>query len=385
LRALSPVEVQLVRHLVAGDAPPVDEPVDWDLLLKTARNHRLGALLFEGLSRSSVTVPPRIRTKLERAFHLELAKSVVRQHYVEQMATAARRLGRPVCLLKGAAFADRLYTHPSTRTMADIDVLVRPDDFASFSAELGALGFESHLHSDHATCFRHRYTGVFIELHQSLTSCAKYLGIQTEALLERSIRARRFDGLRSLSLEDHLLHLSLHASFQHGFRQPAVNAWDAKLLVEQPDFDAVAFVARATRPRLAPWVFGGLRLSGIVFPSAKLDRLADALVELTPERMQQKLAAVTPAETLSPERGVLTSPPVRRLLWCGDVATTFVLLYEVTRHRSSAGRVAFLPSPVRAWQLIWNHYLRAIPLALMKHAMTFRRPTPASLGEVRDV
>jgi hypothetical protein len=179
--------------------------------------------------------------------------------------------------------------------------------------------------------------------------------------------------------------LCLHASFQHGFRQPAINAWDARLLLQGAAFDPRTFIGRARAPRLLPWVFGGLRLSQLAFPDPLLDALVDQLAEHAPKRLRQKLAKLGPADVFAPQANGATRPPIRRLLWVGDGATACTLLFEVLRPRAYEKSSHLLGSIRRAFQLIWNHYLRVIPLALMKQAQTLLRHTPVSLGEVRDV
>jgi hypothetical protein len=383
VRRLSPSEIALVRHLVAGAEPPEEiASIDWDLLLRSAGYHRLVPLLHEGLKRSPLEAPSSVVARLEKGFHVELARAVVRLHHVEALEGAAERSGRRLGLLKGAAFAGSLYPNPASRPMADIDVLIRPADLPRWESDVRALGFRPHVSSDHAVCFRHRHTGIFLELHRSLTSCNDFLGIDTDSLFERSIP---LGALSTLSPEDHLLHLCVHASFQHGFRQAAVNAWDANQLVAQPGFDRARFLEQSSTRRLAPWVYGGLRLSDAVFPSDGLASLADALTGAAPRRVVNGLDRLDAAAGLAPDLDGMTAAPFRRLLWAGDISTTWSLLMEVLRPRDGSDGPKASSWAERATQLVWNHCIKVIPLALMKHAYTFRRPTPASLGEVRDV
>ena len=246
----------------------------------------------------------------------------------KRRAAASCRRDRPpglaqcISLLKGAAFATALYESPGARAMADVD---------------------------------------------------------------RASKAPGFLALATLSPEDHLVHLCLHASFQHGFRQPAINAWDVRLLLRDAAFDQKTFITRASAPRLLPWVFGGLKLSQLAFPEPQLDALVDELGELAPKRLRQKLGTLGPADVFAPEANGTTRPPIRRLLWIGDAATAWTLLFEVLRPRAYENTSRPLGSTRRAFQLIWNHYLRVILHALMKHTPTPWRHTPASLGEIRDV
>ena len=126
LRNLSRAELTLVRHLVTGSKPPErSAPINWELVVTCAGYHRLGPLLHEGLKQSPIEAPSFVVTRLEKSFHVELAKAVIRLHHVETLEAASVRSGRPLCLLKGAAFAGSLYPNPASRPMADVDVLVQ--------------------------------------------------------------------------------------------------------------------------------------------------------------------------------------------------------------------------------------------------------------------
>jgi hypothetical protein len=383
VRKLSSEEIALIRHLVTGTEPPTrDAAIDWDLVTTSAGYHRLAPLLFAGLKQSPFEAKASALGRLEKAVHVALAKTVVRLNHIDALEAAAERTGRTLCLLKGAAFAGWLYPNPASRPMADVDALVHPEELPGWVSEILQLGFRHHESSDHATCFRHRHTGVFIELHQSLTSCNRYLGVKTSELLERSLAQ---GSLRTLRPEDHLMHLCLHASVQHGFRQPAINARDANLLVAQPGFDRQRFLERASRPRWVAWIYGGLRLSHLVFPSAELHALAQALRDAVPHQLVRKLSRLDPADGLSPDPRTNVTPPFRRLLWAGDISTKSALLIEVLRPRGEGSTPKASSWARRVTQLLWNHGFKNSSLALMKQAQTFLRPTPASLGEVRDV
>ena len=383
MRKLNADEVALIRHLVTGAEPPGPEAsIDWDLIATSAGYHRLAPLMYAGLKQSPVDAPSPTLARLEKAVHVELARTVVRLNHLDGLEAAAKRTGRTLCLLKGAAFAGWLYPNPASRPMADIDALVHPSELPGWVSEIDKLGFHYHESSDHATCFRHRHTGVFIELHRSLTSCNGHLRVRTHELLERSLAA---GDLRTLRPEDHLMHLCLHASIQHGFRQAAVNAHDANLLVAQPGFDRGQFLERARAPQLVAWVYGGLRLSHLVFPSTGLGSLAADLRDSVPNGLIRKLSRLDAADGLLPDPKTNLTPPFRRLLWVGDISTKSALLLEVLRPRGEGATPKASSWARRATQLIWNHGFKNSSLALMKQAQTFLRPTPASLGEVRDV
>ena len=91
MRKLNPEEVALVRHLVIGGEPPrAGASIDWESLAKSAGYHRLIPLVYEGLKRSPIDAPEPIRVRMEKAVHIELARTVVQLGHVDVLKSAAR-------------------------------------------------------------------------------------------------------------------------------------------------------------------------------------------------------------------------------------------------------------------------------------------------------
>lgn len=385
---LGTVEVETLRGLVLASegegAHPVDPLVDWPRLLASARRHRLEPLLLRGATDS---IPHDVRRKLDDAWNRSLARTVVQLHHLDELAAHAVGREIDVCLLKGAALATSIYRHPALRPMADLDLLVGPGYFERSGAMLEEIGYERKDVSDHAVAFAHGRTGVLVELHRSLTSCERLLGVSVEELLARSRPAPGFDSprVRALALQDQLLHLCLHASFQHGFRQAGVNAWDQRLLAEREELDEDAFVERARRPSLARWVYGGLRLAEAVFPSDGLARLRHRLEGHVPRRLSRRALRLTANRLLSPSPAAVFGPPWARFAWAGGPVKTLFLLAEISRPRSGDGAMRPVPLFRRFLQLASTQSVAVLRSALGRNATTLLGSTSASLGEVRDV
>jgi len=394
---LGAAETALLRELVRASSGAAAEPrsqwsspIDWAILLDAAERHRLAPLVLQGMQiqRKDLPVAPeQFRARLENIRNLELAKAVVRLHHVDELGAVALREGMDLHLLKGAAFATTLYRDPGLRPMSDIDVLVSPSQFDSWSRKLEGLGYLLVDVSDHASCYRSRTSGVLVELHRQLTSAAAFLGLDTDAILSRSrpVAASDTARLRTLSWEDHLLHLCLHASFQHGFRQPGLNAWDARSLVERTDFDSEAFVARAREGRLAPWVYGGLAMTAAVFESPNLTSILSTLADSVPRSVARKAQHFRAERLLAPGPDAIFGTPLARLDWTGWNLTTLTLLWEISRPRSPEIRRSLGPSLGRILQLIRNHGLALLGSTSNTAPALSMGPTSASLGEVRDV
>ena len=327
-----------------------------------------------------------MRGELENAWNVSVARSVVRLHHLDELAGVARERALDLCLLKGAAFSTTLYAHPALRPMSDLDLLVRARDFERWSDALRSLGYAPKDVSDHAVAFERERTGVFVELHRALTSCARFVGVGASELFSRSRPAPGFGSphVRTLAPEDHLLHLCLHGSFQHGFRQPAVNAWDARLLAEG-GLDAEAFVERARKGGLARWVYGGLKLTEAVFPTPGLSVLGERLACRVPKRLLRWASRLSAERLLAPAQSTVFGTPWQRILWAGNPLKTLSLLMEVSRPRAGRGWSRPFPLFERIWQLVLRQGVPELRSALERRTLLVLGSTSASLGEVHDV
>lgn len=373
---LGSVEAALLPRLVLAGESPIEAasarlsslssgaPIDWDGLLKASEHHRLSPLVLGGVRRTNgaLRAPRSVLEALQNARNVELARAVIRLSHLDELCEIALRKRLELCLLKGAAFAAALYRDPAARPMGDMDVLVRSSDLERWTTEIESLSYQLASRSDHATCYRRRGSGVLLELHRELTSSSSFLGLTADEVLDRSIPLSPAGGtpVRTLSWEDHLVHLALHASFQHGFRQPAVNAWDARCIAERRDFDMDAFVERGGTARLAPWVYGGLCMSEALFPGGRLTRARLALEERVSPAVVRKGRGFRPEALLAPETGAVFGTPFARLTWTGFQLKNFSLLVETLRPRPAAERTGALRRIRRITHLIRNHGFTAL-------------------------
>lgn len=395
---LNEFETEIIRWLVnAGSNPEsVDAvptgmrgsltDVDWRLLFDVAQHHRLVPLMYEGARHLAeiVQLPPMFDERLENAFYANLAVSAVQLDHLHDLVQIAEHHGSPVYLLKGAAFADWLYDHPALRPMANLDIMVDEDDFELWNKELSGAGFEPSAPADDSCRLRHRLSGTSLELHRTLTSCSSYLGVKPQALVQRSRPALGFQSemLRHLATEDHLLHLCLHGSFQHGFRQPAINAWDAVLLSEQPEFEWSRVLSQAKDPRLTPWIFAGISMCQRVFPTEGFDSAIERLLPLLAPKLRQLAVGLETRELLSLSNESTSAPTARgESRWEDMLHERGWKFFSKTKPADKLEqRFATIKRGLGA---IWRQRVRLQPVWKQKH----RPPSSgsASLSEISDV
>ena len=235
------------RWLVTGELPPPPDETLASRLAEAARDQGLAGLLHQAIGEQRVRWPDAARMTLRRAEQEDFAFGV------RQLDTASRvqdLLGaRGVrCLpLKGAALAERLYDSVAHRPMVDVDLLVL-DEWPRAVTLLEEAGFREQLRADHAIALLDPALGTVVELHRGITSCARLFPLDLDATWRR---CRTGAGLMKQvpSSEDLLVHLSLHAAFQHGLALRLVQFLDFRRLLEREPPDPVLLAQVATSAR----------------------------------------------------------------------------------------------------------------------------------------
>jgi hypothetical protein len=233
---------------------------------------------------------------------------------VRQLDTASRvqdLLGaRGVrCLpLKGAALAERLYDSVAHRPMADVDLLVL-DEWPRAVTLLEKAGFAEQGQADHARAFLDPASGTVVELHRGVTSCARLFPLDLDAAWRRS---RVGAGLvkRVPSSEDLLVHLSLHAAFQHGLGLRLVQYLDFRRLLEREPPDLALLARVATEARAQGAVALALEAAHAVVGAPLGPALRELVVAWLPSGLRRYVAS-----RLRADPSALVAPAERALAW----------------------------------------------------------------------
>jgi hypothetical protein len=194
---------------------------DWQAAIEQARRYDVLALLFWQVRKlaGQTHLPEADWQALHASFVGGMGRSLL---LYRQLAEILRRLaaeGIPAILLKGLHLARWTYPELGLRPMADIDLLLRPEQLPQAAEALRGMGY------DHPRRFsfsrelrRHQHIPPLcqpgkapVELHWHIASPHSPLNVDLDGLWERA-QAVEVDGAPALTLstEDLLLHLSLH-------------------------------------------------------------------------------------------------------------------------------------------------------------------------------
>lgn len=239
---------EALRLWVAGGVAPSCESCDGAAeLVEAARIQGLAGLLHDAAPPVSRDWPARARSRLRDMRHALLARGVVQLDLAHRGRAILERAGVRSIPLKGAAVAEAYYPSVADRPMGDVDLLAL-DDWGSAATALRREGFRDVEAADHACAFSDPVSGGLLELHHSVCSCPGFYPLDAEGVWARSRPANGQVG-RVPSVEDLLIHLALHAAFQHGLVLSLVQYADFRRVLQQTPPDADRLLAMATAAR----------------------------------------------------------------------------------------------------------------------------------------
>jgi hypothetical protein len=215
----------------------------WPLLLPTLYQQRLTGFAVAAAEADSITLSSgQAEELLERHRDAMLQVLALERHLVT-LSAALEDAGVEMVLLKGSALAHTVYPDPSWRPFADLDFLVRGQDFQHACEVLAELGFNRGLPEPRAR-FDERFgkaaeltgpSGLMVDLHRTLVVGPFGLWIDLDELFTGtalfSVGGRSLRRLDDTSL---FLHACLHASL----------GWWPPLLMPVRDVAQVASYAR---------------------------------------------------------------------------------------------------------------------------------------------
>lgn len=291
---------------------------DWQALRAYAGYHRVRPLLHRRLNAADVKphVPPAVLHTLSRLTRSIVAKNLRGFGELTILIQDMHAAGIEVMLLKGAHLALHVYGDAGLREMLDVDLLVRPRHLDAAFDIVRSRGYtaseEPHVAAE-AKARRHaprlvRRGVLVLEIHSSLTSPTEPYAADPEGLWRRASRSQ-FGGcqIRTLSPEDLLLHLAMHAAYQHTFEMGLRPLCDISVVIDHTrELDWTAVIERAVTLKWDRGTYATLQLAAELVGAAVPGTVLAAL------RPQDGDAGIAAARSAT-----LTS---RAVLMCANIA-----------------------------------------------------------------
>ncbi len=204
-------------------------PFDWDRLLRLSEFHQQHALLFHRLSPH---FHDRIPTDTMQILRQEFVSNQWRNlNLIKELHHLLLRFseqGIPCIPFKGPLWAKSLYENIALRWIADLDLMIRPEDIHKTKEMLLKLGYnpdpvmdveteKMHLEAHWEYGFRHSSLQIRVELHWRFmpTHSAIYDSWSND-LWNRTVAVSLGQNLfQTLSPEDSFLYMVLHGGEKH--------------------------------------------------------------------------------------------------------------------------------------------------------------------------
>lgn len=202
----------------------VRKPISWPVLLDYADQHGVTFVLHQALSEAGNQPPAEEMQRLQKRYRVNIHKTMFFARELIRILDCMDALAVDVMPYKGVILAETVYGDMALRQSGDIDLFIRARDFSRIREAIRELGYTPHLalsplqeqaylRSGYECTFDGRDGPNLLELQWALQPRFYAVDIDMEGLFQRSVRATIAGrSLRTLSAEDLLIVLSLHAA-----------------------------------------------------------------------------------------------------------------------------------------------------------------------------
>lgn len=167
------------------------------------------------------------------------------------LAPALEAEGIPWLVVKGAALAHILYADPAERPLADLDVRIRPVDYARTKRALAQAGATLLGEAPSYGNLVADVEGQMVDV-ETMLSAPRVTRLSVDDFLLRSRELTVWGGVRVRvpSTVDHALLLAANLVKDKLTLAASWSYRDTRVIADLPDFDASVFVARAFEARM---------------------------------------------------------------------------------------------------------------------------------------
>ncbi len=331
-------EFQLLLHC-AGSRPDgthvrelIHKGVNWHILLKLAEQHGVRPILFQSLKLICWdAVPKDIQHRLDRFNKVNLQNNMLFTAALLRLINSFQKNSISVAAVKGPIMAEALYGDLSLREFYDVDVVVLEADIRKAEGILTAFGYEpdfpdrdfrsAFLSYQGQYSFRHRDTGISIDLHWQLSSKGVAFPLQSAEIWSRLEDLTIFDHkVPTLARHDLALYLAAHGT-KEGWRRLIWVCDFAQLLHKSQNTAWPVVLDRANRSHssrpLLLAIFLAATLLDAPAPKELLDKARNnRAVRLLAEEAQLRMLRTAPQGELREFLdGLNTHDRLRHRLW----------------------------------------------------------------------
>ncbi len=157
--------IALVRSAMTEQYIPLPEGFALPTVLPMAKKHQIAPILMQAMTYQTSSDAAMCRMQLLQSSAMSLSISETQMAEVQTLCEAFAEAGVDHAPLKGVLIK-RYYPMESMRSMSDIDILVRTEQYAKIEPIMKRLGYTFEVESDHEYNWRKGH--VHAELHKCL-------------------------------------------------------------------------------------------------------------------------------------------------------------------------------------------------------------------------
>lgn len=217
---------------------------EWSLIFSEARRVGLLGRLSACLELYEIKIPARLKNHVSSSLVEVTAfqRDVLRE--LDHIQNALNALGKPVLLLKGAAYVRMGLQAARGRIFSDVDILVAKDRVGHAEASLMLGGWQTgeldpydqryyREWSHEVPPMTNRRRGTTIDLHHALAMPSCRIRIDSERMIKDAIPIEDSGFWWRLKDEDMVLHAASHLMLNSEFDRGLRDIWDIDLLFRQ--------------------------------------------------------------------------------------------------------------------------------------------------------
>lgn len=154
----------LIKSSLLGEKMAIPTDTDWEKVLKISNRHQIIPLIYYGIVNSGLEFNLK-----SQFFNFTVQATMIEENQLFELEKLKRDFinsNIDFLVLKGPVIKSK-YPHSEMRTMSDIDILIKPDQYEKIVSVMENNGYSFALESDHEFVWRKK-PFVSIELHKHL-------------------------------------------------------------------------------------------------------------------------------------------------------------------------------------------------------------------------
>lgn len=289
---------------------------EWPLFLETCRRQAVAPLIWRRIAEQGLApdIPGPVRAGMKQSYLASEARNLFHFSKLDRITGALGRAGIPVALLKGAHIGRYVYRNPALRPMADIDLLVRPEDVNRALRVMHELGYRGGASIPFKLMrdFHHHAptlddgSGVAVEIHWNIVPPNRHFPVDPDDLWRNAhcMEAGPSEKIHLLAPEAVLLSVCAHAAWQHRLSLNSILSLADMDRIARDGVDWQTFLSQASDWRMQRPAYLGLtliqRFLGSPVPDAVITSLRpEGDTETIEDLAATLLCAASPAVSLS--------------------------------------------------------------------------------------